>query len=316
MRLREIKKIIDESIEGLDESTKQLVGGNFRISNFSSFVNSLDSLYEIPFFQNWIDEIRDTNMGGSRSDEFIISQSDYKSYLSKSAAFEIRVRAVSDFAFDYATPLKETTISLKLYQFGEFKNFDKFSGDFHKVILSPLKRLNIDVQIRGVESGSDWLNIDFENFLGSSLFFKIAQKAFNILVHDDPELRAIKKLQSQLELDNQDTKAILDILINKEKEIYEAASEAILSDLEGDDKLSEEELKKIIDLQDSARNELKSCMEKSIELTKDHMKLGLEVYESIDSPADKKRDKIGYKDFQNLLGDSPKQIEGTGEEEE
>jgi hypothetical protein len=167
----------------------------------------------------------------------------------------------------------ENTISFKLYNFGSFKEYVEFCDELSTKILLPLKRLNVDIQLGELESGSKWLSIIFGATVGVAVFTAIVRQSFDILVHDYQKYKVTTNLVESLNLSKESLEDYHRRLEDRIKGETQAQVKIVLQDIG--------EYEEIKALDKNALSELNNSIVISMELLSKHIDKGLEIYQAL-----------------------------------
>ncbi|MDR3123569.1 MAG: hypothetical protein LBU16_07315 [Treponema sp.] len=283
MRLRDIYDIIVretkviESIKLVYSATANngIARNIYTISNIDNAFSAFENLSKIDSFKEDVNRLLAAYpFLRTIEDTLYLDQVSFNSIKSEIENIEYKCNALKQVLVQIIEKQNENTISFKLYDFDNFDEYTKFCDDLNTKILLPIKRLNIDIQLGDLESGTKWLSIIVGATAGVALFMSIVRQSFDILVHDYQKYKVATNVVESLGLGEEIIKAYNKNLLERIKNETHTRTETVLQDI------SEFEETKALDK--NALSELNNAISISMELLSQHIDKGLEVYQALD----------------------------------
>lgn len=166
MRLRDIKKILEDNIPKLINLRENTIGAQYELTNIPEAVDALVNLEVFDFLSDEIAAIKQVkSVYYSRLPTMYIDSSTYSSFMSQYNSIRIKCNAVLK-AINQAIPDQdENSISVKLPPINNLSELSKFTSDIDKALNQAIANDYIkgQVQLQNFDSGSYW----FEIILGS-----------------------------------------------------------------------------------------------------------------------------------------------------
>lgn len=303
MRLREMKHVVNTqkaAIYSLDIDQKGSAS-QINVVNWDLVLRAVSELKKIGVLDFVIDPIiGDDQFGSHFVNSFNMSNklasrldSYYKNLIN---AFDI-LDAILD---KMVEPQPELTLSLKLYELGEFKELNEFISNFQKRILAPLNYLNESVEVGELESGSKWINLTLKSYLGFQLLTSVISSSFDLLIHDYQRYRIAAEIVDQYVSQNNESNGFKTFIESQMEELFMKRASIIFEELKEMKDLPAHQKKKLLELNNEQINELRVTLVKSLEETTRQIDKGLEIYEALDKPKEE-RLHIQLPNFSKLL---------------
>lgn len=297
MRLREIQNIINTNYKGLDTLTFQdSPHKDYKIlNNYQPFQQSMKNLSEIEIFKEKISNILSGELEGHSSNTVKINPQKAQTAMRAINILKQEIKLLKNVLDNLLEEQNKLTLSIKLHNFENFKDFSSFCNNFNKKVLAPVGRLQEDITIGDFEIGSRWINIVFQTTLGLALITHIFRSSFDILIHDYEKYRIVNEMVESFEREN-DRLEEFNKFIQKDKEkLFYTKTDEIITDLKEnhDLNINEEEL-----------NELKNSIKLSMEESHRLLDKGLEIYQALDIPQEERYELPNYKELIPFLSDN------------
>jgi len=292
MRLRDILFIVNESLPIL-KNIKFInsVNNGYKIENINNIYIHFDKLKEIDALKNDIELLLEKHA-------FLISKQDFmhinrdvyddcKNMLDK---IKNKCSLIISLLKQIVQHQDKNTISFKLYKFENFNEFSIFCDDLNKKILFPLQRLNIDIHLGELETGSKWISIVCATGMGVMLLTAIVRQSFDILIYDYQKFKVAKSVTETIEMGNEFINEYNKKVIEKLDIMKYDKAEQIIMEIKNENGFPLEN--------EGDLSELRTAIKFSIDFMEKHIDKGLEVYHVLDKPEDER-----YKlpDFTKLI---------------
>lgn len=294
MRLREILNIIRtnyKALENLERKALPAVGYD-TINNYQNIKNAIENLGEIEIFKKKVANILSEEFEGILLNSIKIESNKAVKFLNKVNLFKNEIILLKDVLENLLNVQDELTLSIKLYEFNNFKDFSNFCNNFNKKVLAPLGRLQEDVAIGDFEIGSRWINIVFQTTLGLALVTHIFRASFDILIHDYEKYRIVHAMVERYEKDNAKLDSFNKFLLEDKDKLFYEKTEEIIQNLKENHELT---------IKDEDLNEFKTSIKLSMEESHKLLDKGLEIYQALDVPAEKRYQLPDYKELVPFL---------------
>jgi len=296
MRIREIYDIIIKNEDKINIEASGAGNNNVTISKYDITTKALKNISKIKGIDILVDTLFSTDYGAPAiSNSIVYSHNQYSALNNHLEKIRMSVKLLKDVLEQQIEPQDENTIALKLYEFENFKDLNDFTSSINKKIFAPLYNLNINIKVGDFEKGSHWINIIIDSSLGLSLLVNVIRQAYDILIHDYARFRVVEDIISDFEKNGKKIDELGTYLQGMINEVYDRRIENVIANTKKDSKLTPEELKIIDDLEESRLNELKSALRFSIEESCNQMERGLEIYQALDIPEEKRYKFPSYK---------------------
>lgn len=193
------------------------------------------------------------------------------------------------------------TISLKLHDMTEFKEFVDFNEDLYKIILRPLTYCGIEIEVGELEEGSRWQSFITHSFIGLALITSIFRSASDFMLYDVQKQRVINQVvETYIEIGKSETE--LEELKKsfdeaRKKELEKRANDVITELEENVSNEKNEKIEKILQEQ-AQKNELITSIQHSIDCSYKYIDKGLEIYQALNVSEEKR---FQLPNFQELL---------------
>jgi hypothetical protein len=298
--------IIEEYLANIEvfklERNKQT--GQLNVINYNKVVIYFNRIGEIEIFKEDILELKShETFFYSDMDIFSIDESTFNQV---NAVIQKINRKISLFKDIYNSFMKEQdplTISFKLYEFEHFSDYVDFCNDLNNKIFNPLNRLKVSVALGELEAGSKWISIVCGSLLGVTLLTGIVRASFDILIHDYQKYRVTEDLIQSLSMERQFIEEFQKKKETQQKEeLITKATEIVNSNQLIDKKGN------LVQIEESEKQELINSTIMAINIMKKHIDKGLEVYQALDIPNDKRFELPKYSDL-IAAKQKPKEIE-------
>lgn len=276
MRLRDIKKILDDNLEHLElnyeyreNNTKALLTG------FQKTLKALDNLTVLNFLEKDLAAIQNVYlMYGYRSqnDKQVVEVSTFNTFNTQLQHIKLKCQATSA-AIEEALPeQEELSISVKLPKYNDLSELASFFHDLNKVLNQTLVNdyLKGNVKLNSFDSGSYWVEIAIGSMVGLKFVAHLVKSAAVIrkeLLQGD----ILKQQLTQLKRFNEgiDTEAIEQAHKQQIKEIVKAEVANLINNNDNIDKTD---------------NEFASRLGHSLEILGELIKKGTEIHHSLNAP--------------------------------
>lgn len=302
MRLRNILKELEDCRKSLEMKKSQLSGNLVSIQNYDNLIDTLIRLREFDFLKKIISPIeKEPFFSKTFGNNVNISVEN----CNKLDGVVTNLRKSVDISISLLREMvKEQdpdTISLKLHDMKELKEFVDFNDDLYKIILRPLTYCGIEIEVAELEEGSRWQSFITHSFIGLTLIVSIFRSASDFMIYDIQRLRVINQIvETYKEIGKSETE------LEEMKKNFEAArkkelekrAEEVLAELEDNVSIGKDEnIEKI--LKDQAqKNELITSIQHSIDCSYKYIDKGLEIYQALNVSEEKR---FQLPDFQKLL---------------
>lgn len=288
--------IIDESLPKITAIQFNVITDKYgnektKISNIRSVYKYLKKIKEIKPLEmdiNYLFEKFDYII--TEKLELNIARNEFDEMKNEIEDLKFKCAIIKDILTQIIQPQDENTISLKLYEFDSFSGFSDFCNDLNKKILVPLQRLNIEIQLGGLEMGSTWLSIVIGSGLGVLLFTAIVRQAFDILIHDYQKFKVANDVIESLKMEKSAINEYNKKLSEQKERISIEKAEQILTEISKESEFPKKD--------DGELFELKNAIKLSMELMGKHIDKGLMVYQALDI---KENERYKLPDFTELL---------------
>lgn len=290
MRLREILNIINENYNNLSKlSLAQRHDGYITIGNLQIVKKSLLNIQEIEVFSKRANSILGSQFVDIIDDRISVQKHIADPLKLRIQEFEKELLTLKRILDNLLNEQDELTLSIKLYEFENFKEFSDFCNSFNKKILEPLRRINEEVKVGEFEIGSRWINIIVGTTLGVQLLTYTFHSAFDILIHDYQKFKIVQNMVSAYEEQNERLNDFNDFLEAEKSKLFYEKSEDIFNLLKENDDFSLEKEEEI--------NEFKNSIKISLEESYKLIDKGLELYQALDVPSEKRYELPNYKEL-------------------
>jgi hypothetical protein len=269
MRLRVLKEILEESAEHLQISQKELGSGRHEVNNFPELYQALKNISEFKFLQDEMKQLNSMTIFHDKSSRVIVDSNEFNVFNNIVRSILIKIISVVE-AIEEAIPEQnENSVSIKLPNYNQLSEIHSFIKDLDTIInQSLIDQYKGPVKLQNFDTGSNWLEIVFEN--KDSLIF------FGGLVHYSALLVKGHYLQSKqmknrittLEADEQAKQLILTALDNSVKAQAQFYANALMNDFN----ISE------------SQHEFHSSLTHNIEKFADLISKGTEVHTALNAP--------------------------------
>ena len=291
MRLRDILVIINESFPTIQRIKFTNENGVYKIQNVSNLHKHFYKLAEIEAF---IEDIRLllTKHAYLITDQNVVYTNFDMYNECKEMVDEIKYKCltINNLLLQTVKPQNENTISFKLYKFDNFNDYINFCNDLNKVILAPLKRLNIDIQLGELETGSNWLSIICQVGLGVILLTAIVRQAFDILIHDYQKYNVADKIIESFQMEKEFIESYNKKMLDQKEREKDEKVKQIVNDIRASDGFPQ--------IDDGELYEFTNAVKLSIDMMGKHIDKGLEIYQVLDK---KENERYKLPDFSKLI---------------
>ena len=290
MRLRDIQKILNDHKDGINaiKFGKPNSLNVIEVSGYDRVYKAMLNLKKIPALRPAIESLINSDIGKNAVGSIGYKPEQVNQLNKNLSNVKIGIKILDTLLLELVEKQTELTLCIKLYEFKNFQEFSQFCSDFNKKILSPIGKLNDEVYLSQLETGSKWINICLGSLLSVSLLTSIFRVSFDILIHDYQHFRVVNELIEKYEDQNNQMSEFNKFIEEEQKKIYFEKSESIIETIKNDDKLSTEDKTKFLDLKEQELNELKIAISKSIEESTKQIEKGLEITQALDIPESKR----------------------------
>lgn len=204
MRLRDMLSIVNESLPVLRKITFTNLGNNnCKIDNINNIYNHFYRLKEIEALKKDIEILLEKHTFLITTQDYIhINRDIHDDCKNMLENIKIKCSLIINLLKQIVQHQDKNTISFKLYKFEDFNGFYSFCDDLNKKILVPLQRLNIDIHLGELETGSKWISIVCAAGLGVMLMTAIVRQSFDILIYDYQKFKIAKSVTEMIEMGN------------------------------------------------------------------------------------------------------------------
>ena len=293
MRLRDILFLVNESLPILKNIKFSNLGNNngYKIENINNIYIHFDKLKGIDALKSDIELLLEKHTFLiTKHDSIFITREIYKDCSEMLDIIINKCILIISLLKQMLLEQNENSISFKLYKFDDFNDFSTFCEDLNKKILVPLQRLNINIQLGELETGSKWLSIVCATGLGIILMTAIVRQSFDILIYDYQKFKVAKSVTETIEMGTTFIEEYNNKIIEKLDKMKYDKAEQIIMEMKDEDNFP---------LNDEGDlSELKTAIKISIDFMGKHIDKGLEVYHALDKQEDER-----YKlpDFTKLI---------------
>lgn len=304
MRLREIKKILEENIPNLDAVKFGQEGNMFVVYNYNSIYKNLLNIRTIePFFSD-VDSLLNTEpFQYNEVSKIFLNADKYNFVINIIKKIKTEGELLITLLKNIVKEQDKYTFSFKLYEFESLKEYRKFCDDLQVRILDPLNKLNVEIKLGELEEGSRWMSIVASSILAFSIFSSIVRETYDVLIHDHQRYRVIDDLASTLELESELHKKFIEAVEKRRENHFDRIAKKIINDINSDPNLLSEENATLMSLADTELTEYENSIRISMNCLAEHLDRGLEVYHALDR---KEEDRYKLPDFSKLLIDFKK----------
>lgn len=298
MRFRNILVQLKQCKNNLVINKASSYSNMLQIKNFSSLMDSLLALYEYPYFRKYFNLIKDEMYFNKTVGDTLNLSSD-KFHRLETTVNELKknLDMLIEFLENYIKPQNPNTVSFKLFELSSFEEFSSFNDDLFKVILRPLTSCGISVDMGELEAGSRWQSIIFKSTCAMYLFISLVRASTDFVIHDLQKERVLNDLIKTYEEMGNDIKDF-DKLIKKQNDNkIQLAVNTVISDF-SDFECPEDEKKEYEKIQEELKKkELQNDLEFSIKKMGIYIDKGLEIYQALDVPEEKRFPLPNYKEL-------------------
>jgi hypothetical protein len=296
MRIREIYDIIIKNEDNINIDATNLGNNNIAISKYDITTKALKNISKIKGLEIPIDELFNKNYGAPAvSDNLIYSSAQYNALTKDLDAIKSSVSLLKNVLIQHVDIQDQNTISLKLYEFENFKEFSDFTTALNNRLFAPLNKLNIDIKVGDFEKGSHWIDIIIGSSLGLSFIVNIVRQSYDILIHDHAKFKVLQDTISHFEKNGTKIEGLDEYLELQINQVYDKRIDNVITGVANDKILSPEEVQIINKLEADRLNELKSAIKFSIDETSKQIEKGLRIYQALDIPEEKRYKLPTYK---------------------
>jgi hypothetical protein len=291
MRLRDTLILITESLSAINNIKFVNESSSFKIENIEKVHAHFRKLSKIEVFKKDIELLLTEHI-------FLVTELQFI-YIDRNIFIECKkkvdnIRNKCNILNSLLTQIVQTqdrnTISFRLYKFGNFSEFCDFCEDLNKKILIPLNKLNIDVHLGELETGTDWLSIVCGVGLGVMLLAAIVRQAFDILIYDYQKFRVTKSLNESIQMGNEFMEEYNKKVLEYMDKIKDEKTDQIINEIREYEGFPLED--------DGLLNEFRNAVKISIDFMGKHIDKGLEVYQALDI---KESERYKLPDFAQLM---------------
>lgn len=273
MRLRIMKKIIEDSISKLGYSIQSVPGG-IRIDNYIYAMNTLEELSRFNFLKTEIEAIKlISNVYYSRLPYVVIEQGIFNNFDALMERVKMKCATVIDAISEVLPKQNENSISIKIPEIRGIDELTKIVKDLDTILSQSLINEYFDakVEVQNFDTGSNWIEIVVGTGLALNFVAGLAWSAAVIrkkLIEGD----LMKQKVRSLEIGNEALNAIEQGL---EKEIE------ILCDSEAKQLLLENNIS-------DPKPEYTQRVKHSIKLLANLISKGAEIHPALNTPEESK----------------------------
>ena len=302
MRLRNLLKELEDCRKSLEMKKSAFPGNLISIQNYGNLIDTLLRLKEFSFLKKIIAPIeKETFFSKTIGDTINISAENCNKLESVVVNLKRSVDLSISLLREIVKEQDSDTISLKLHDMTEFKEFVDFNEDLYKIILRPLTYCGIEIEVGELEEGSRWQSFITHSFIGLALITSIFRSASDFMLYDVQKQRVINQVvETYIEIGKSETE--LEELKKsfdeaRKKELEKRAND-VITELEENVSNEKNEKKEKILQEQAQKNELITSIQHSIDCSYKYIDKGLEIYQALNVSEEKR---FQLPNFQELL---------------